>query len=418
MWPWRASAFAIAMMVSAGVLALHVVGEADADRLRLARADDVELARGGEARAQRRRVQDRGDRTVVAEADLRGRREQRAVGRERGQGVRLEQVDPALGGDAEIEARDIAQPERLHGIARDRAQPGRHVARHVRRAAVLDLVRLDVLEPVVVDVEALGVRLAARQVDEIDRREQALIVADALDEADDHVEPLDVLLDEHAIGIGAERALQRARELARLLDDRAAERTIVDALARALVVRLDDHREREPGAALDDGVVVAGRDEHAARGVDPAARHEQLGQPLVERDRVRVGVAAGEWNAELLEQRRIERLAHAAAIALRRVEDEIRVDRLEPVDQVRRGPRDLDLLDLVAGTLDRRCDRVHRLRAVVLGLFFGLANVGQAEVVGERDLHVDPSVAKRCDSETVKRFDPLDRPTLSPARAS
>ena len=79
-------------------------------------------------------------------------------------------------------------------------------------------------------------------------------------------------------------------------------------------------------------------DQHAARRVDAGALDHQLGQPLVERDRVRVGVRAGVRDAELLEQRRVERLAHAAAVALGGVEDDVRIDRLEPLEQVDAGP--------------------------------------------------------------------------------
>jgi hypothetical protein len=143
------------------------------------------------------------------------------------------------------------------------------------------------------------------------------------------------------------------------------------------VVRLHDHGEREPRAALEHRLVVARRDEHGARGVDPRAPDEQLRQPLVERDRVRVRVAPRVRDAELLEQRRVERLAHPPGGALGRVEDEVRIDRLEPLEEVPRRSRHLDLLDLVPRGLDRRRDRVHGLGAVVLGLLLGLADVGQ-----------------------------------------
>jgi hypothetical protein len=64
---------------------------------------------------------------------------------------------------------------------------------------------------------------------------------------------------------------------------------------------------------------------------------------------------------------------------------------------------DLDLLDLVAGDLERCRDRAHRLCTVVLGFLLGLADVSQPEVVRERDLHLMlPGVAERCDSRAVK----------------
>ena len=153
------------------------------------------------------------------------------------------------------------------------------------------------------------------------------------------------------------------------------------------MVRLDDHGEREPEATLGDVLEVADRDEHAARGVDPGAADHQLGHPFVERDRVRVGVRAGERDAELLEQARIERLAHPPGLTLGGVEDDVRIDRLETLEEVGRGTGDLDLFDLVTGGLDRCGDRAHRLGAVVLGLFFGLPDIGQPKIVRERDLH-------------------------------
>jgi len=210
----------------------------------------------------------------------------------------------------------------------DLAQTRGDVPRKVRGAAVLDLRRVDVLEPVIVDLEAV-----ALLVGQLDGREQTVIVANTLDEADGDVDSFDVLLDEHAVRVRAQDRLERALQLARLLDhgprrgDRAVQiRAVVDALARALVIGLDDEREREPGAALEYLLVVAHGDEHATRRVDAGALHHELGEVLVERDRVGVRVRARERDAELLEQRRVERFAHTAAIALGGVEDDIRID--------------------------------------------------------------------------------------------
>ena len=88
---------------------------------------------------------------------------------------------------------------------------------------------------------------------------------------------------------------------------------------------------------------------------------------------------------ELLEQRRVERLARAAAPPLGGVEDQIRAERLDALGQVRRGPGDLDLLDLVPARAQPGGDRVDGLGAVELGFVFA---VGKAQVVGESDPHV------------------------------
>jgi hypothetical protein len=78
-----------------------------------------------------------------------------------------------------------------------------------------------------------------------------------------------------------------------------------------------------------------GGDQQAARGVDAGPPDQELGQPLVEGERVRVGVGAGVRDAELLEQRRVQRLAQAAALALGGVEDDVGVDGLEALEQGR-----------------------------------------------------------------------------------
>ena len=123
--------------------------------------------------------------------------------------------------------------------------------------------------------------------------------------------------------------------------------------------------------------ILAEPDSEIAVVVDPGPLDHQLGQPLVQRDRVRVGVRARERDAQLLEQGGVERLAHAAAVALRRIEDDVRIDRLEALEQVRRRSGDLDLLDLVTGRFERRRDRVHGVCAVVFGFLLGLADVGE-----------------------------------------
>ena len=53
--------------------------------------------------------------------------------------------------------------------------------------------------------------LGSASYSDLDRREQAVVVADAVDEADRDVDALDVLLDQHAVGIRAQRALAAPR---------------------------------------------------------------------------------------------------------------------------------------------------------------------------------------------------------------
>ena len=87
-------------------------------------------------------------------------------------------------------------------------------------------------------------------------------------------------------------------------------------------------------------------------GGEDAAAPEPVGERSGGQDqgceRERVGVGARVRDAELLEQGRVERLAHLPALALGGVEDDVRVGRLEALEQVRGRARDLDLVDLVS----------------------------------------------------------------------
>jgi hypothetical protein len=214
-----------------------------------------------------------------------------------------------------------------------------------------------------------------------------VVVADTVEVADGDVDAVDVLLGEDAIGVGSQRGLERGRQVFGLANDRAAERTVVDALTRAFVVGLDDHREREPRAALDHAIEGARGDQRGACAFDAGSRERELRHPFVERDRVGVGVRAGERDAELLEQGRVDRLPHTSALALGGVEDEVWVDGFESLEQAARGPRDLDFHDLVAGGLERGCDGADRVSAIELGIFFAVTDICKPEVVGERDFH-------------------------------
>src|SRR5262249_8305911 len=98
--------------------------------------------------------------------------------------------------------------------------------------------------------------------------------------------------------------------------------------------------------------------------------------------------------AELLEERRVEGLARAAAAALGRVEDEVGAEALEARRQVRRGAGHLDRLDLVAAGAQAVGDGLNGLGAGELGLFFAVC---EPEVVREGDAHdwSDQSRSKR-----------------------
>ena len=54
---------------------------------------------------------------------------------------------------------------------------------------------------------------ARRLEQQLDRREQAVVVADALDEAERDVEALDVLLDQDAVGYARSAALSALRQV-------------------------------------------------------------------------------------------------------------------------------------------------------------------------------------------------------------
>ena len=125
-------------------------------------------------------------------------------------------------------------------------------------------------------------------------------------------------------------------------------------------------------------------DELPARRRDAVLGEHELRELLVERERERVGVGAGVRHAELVEERREERLPEPPAPPLGGVEDEVRAVGLEARDGARGRAGDLDPLDAVAEPLDGAGERVDGLAGVELGLLLG---VGEAEVVRERDAH-------------------------------
>ena len=98
---------------------------------------------------------------------------------------------------------------------------------------------------------------------------------------------------------------------------------------------------------------------------------------------VRVGAGVGE--AELLEERRVERLARVPAPALGGVEDEVGRERLEPRRPGARPGRETSIFSTSwPDAAERAGDGVDGLGGVELGLFLG---VGELEVVRERDFH-------------------------------
>jgi len=85
---------------------------------------------------------------------------------------------------------------------RDGAQARSHVAWDLCRAAELNAAGFEDLEAVVVDVEA---RARGRLDEMLDRHEQAIVVADAVDVADGDVGSFNVFFDQNAVGILAQR---------------------------------------------------------------------------------------------------------------------------------------------------------------------------------------------------------------------
>ena len=140
-----------------------------------------------------------------------------------------------------------------------------------------------------------------------------------------------------------------------------------------------------------DAAQIVRHHQPGPRGVDALGAQHQLGQPLVQGHRHDVGVRAGVGEAQLLEQRRVERLAGAPAAALGGVEDQVGGERLDARRQVRSRAGDLDLLHLVPAGAQPVGDGVDGLRGVELRL---LLAVGESEVVGECDLHLVAGAAQ------------------------
>ena len=259
---------------------------------------------------------------------------------------------------------------------------GDDVTRLVGRAAHGHLAGVGRLQPVVVEVEAA----AGQRVDDVVDRQQDPLVAAPFQKRDGDVGAGHELLDQHAAGVGPQRARQHLAQHARVANDGV----VGDPLRRAFVVRLDDDRQGQPQRPwVAHPAVLVGRQQLRARRVDAALAQHQLRQPLVQRDGQDVGVGVRVGEAQLLEQRRVESFPRAAAPPLGAVEDEIRSVRFDARGQPRRRSGDLDLLDLMAAGAQAGRDGVDGLDGVELGLVFA---VGQPQVVREGNSHVSPSV--------------------------
>ena len=351
-----------------------------------------------------RALDDRVQRLAVVEPLARGGGEQAGPRLQRRQRVDLQQVDAPVLADAEVDPADVADAQRAHRHLRDGAQARHDVARQIGRAAHRDLAGVGRLQPVVVEVEAA----ARRRVDDVVDRQQDPLVAAPLQKRDGDVGAGHELLDQHAARVGAQRARQDLGQRARVAHDRV----VGDPLRRPFVVRLDDHRQRQPQRPrIAHPPVLVGREQLRARRVDAALAQHQLGQPLVQRDRQDVGVRAGVGEPQLLEQRRVERLARAPAPPLGAVEDQIGSVRFDARRQPRGGAGDLDLLDLVTAGAQAVGDGVDGLDAVELGLVFA---VGQPQVVREGNAHGEP--LQLCLAVTLTGFRRARRALRRPSR--
>ena len=138
----------------------------------------------------------------------------------------------------------------------------------------------------------------------------------------------------------------------------------------------------EPGVArtaraLDD-LGQHGRRRHLE------VRENAPSEHLVAGDLQRVRVGPDEWDAELLEERRIERRPRPPLAARGDVDDEVRRRRLEARYQPRDRAGDLDPLDLVSRPRERGRQSVDDLHLVELAL--GLRVMG-LRIVRQRDVH-------------------------------
>ncbi len=298
------------------------------------------------------------------------------AGLERGERVDLEEVDRAVVAEAQVDPPEIADAElAVDGLA-ELLDPLGLAALHLGRRADRDVPVELGLELVVVD--RVAARRRRRLVDEVlDRLQDAVALRRGrLEERHRHVAPDDELLDEEPGRIADEGLAHDLVQAQRVLDHRV----LRDALRAPLEVRLHDDREPQR-VRLELARIL---EELPARRRDPVLGEHELRELLVERERERVGVGAGVRHAELVEERREERLPEPPAPPLGGVEDEVRPVGLEARDGARGRPGDLDPLHAMAEPLDGAGEGVDGLPGVELGLLLG---VREAEVVRERDAH-------------------------------
>jgi hypothetical protein len=354
---------------------LHVEGEAHLEPLGAA-GPAAPAARVGQPPALHGALDDRAQHRVGVQALQRRRRVDAGPGLQRGERVDLQEVGRAVLGEPEVDAPQVARPqdpvdglaERVEALALPLLEAG--------RGAHLDVLVEGGLELVVVDGEAA--RLAGAGVDEVLDRLQhpAPLRRRRLQEGDGDVAADDELLDEEAGRPAAQGVAHHLVEPERVLHHRV----LGDALGGALEVGLHHDGEAQ-GVDLELGrflqVLPAGRG-------DAVLRQHQLGELLVQGERQGVGVRAGVGHPQLVEERREEGLAEAAAPPLGGVEDQVGREGLQARHRARGRPGHLHPLDPVAEALEGAGQRVHRDLGVELGLLLG---VGEAQVVGQGDAH-------------------------------
>src|SRR5712691_8094481 len=162
---------------------------------------------------------------------------------------------------------------------------------------------------------------------------------------------------------------------------RSRERSsITDSWVMPFDVRLHDHR---PAPAVQPELPDL-LDELTARRDHAVLPEHELGEGLVEAHRQDPGVRPRVREAQLVEERGVERLAEPPPAALGGVEDEVGRERLEARGGAAGRPAHLDALDAVAEPLQGRGERVDGLARIELGFFLGIR---EAQVVRQGDAH-------------------------------
>ena len=297
-------------------------------------------------------------------------------GLQAGQRVDLDEVDLAVLGDAEVDASEVAAPERTIGLARHVLRPLQDVPRELRGRAHVHRLVVHRFQVIVVDAVAPLGKL--RLVDDVlDRGEDALpLRRRLLQEGDGEVLAGNELLDEDSGGEPGERLLHQGTQPGALLDHGI----LRDPLRATLEVGLHDEG-KAPAVELEIGEVG---DELPARRDDAVLGEHQLGERLVEGDGEHPGVGAGIGKSELVEECGIESLAKPAPPALGGVEDQLRGVGLDARRRPRGGAAHLDALDAMAEPLESGGECVDGFAGIEFGFVFG---IGQAQIVRQGDAH-------------------------------